>query len=93
MSRLMLLLVALLLALPAAANDPARGKRLYENHCGGCHYEKLHERPRNRSRVKSLVQLRAEVANRARPLDVRLRPEDLDDLAAYLNQAHYRFER
>lgn len=93
MSRLILLAVSLLLALPVAAQDATRGKRLYELHCGGCHYEKLHDRPRERSRVKSLAQLRAEVAERAKGIEQRLALEDLDDIAGYLNQTHYRFER
>lgn len=93
MLKAILVVFSLLLALPVAAQDATRGKRLYENHCGGCHYEKLHERPRERSRVQSLLQLRAEVAERAKGVEQRLRLEDQDDIAAYLNQTHYRFER
>ena len=93
MHRLILLAASLLLALPVAAQDATRGKRLYELHCGGCHYEKLHERPRERSRVKSLAQLRTEVAVRAKEVAQRFALEDLDDIAEYLNQTHYRFGR
>ena len=85
--------LGLAVAAPAAAEDAARGKRLYETHCGGCHYEKLHERPRERSRVHSLAQLRVEVVERAKGVAHRFTLEDLDDLAAYLNQSHYRFGR
>ena len=93
MHRLILLAASLLLALPVAAQDATRGKRLYELHCGGCHYEKLHERPRERSRVKSLAQLRTEAAVRAKEVAQRFALEDLDDIAEYLNQTHYRFGR
>ncbi|HEY5637972.1 MAG TPA: hypothetical protein VIS77_13865 [Burkholderiales bacterium] len=93
MHRLILLAISLLLALPVAAQDATRGKRLYELHCGGCHYEKLHERPHERSRVKSLSQLRTEVAERAKGVTQRFALEDLDDIAEYLNQTHYRFGR
>jgi len=88
-----LFIACLLLSLPLRAEEAGRGQRLYENHCGGCHYEKLHDRPRERSRVKSFTQLRIEVAQRAKAVKTRLRLEDLDDIAAYLNQTHYRFER
>ena len=36
----------LLLPLAASAQDPASGKMLYETYCGGCHYERVHERMR-----------------------------------------------
>jgi len=72
-------------------SDAARGKSLYETHCGGCHYERLHDRPRERSIVHSLAELRSQVAQRAaltgRPFTI----QDLDDIAEYLNQSHYRF--
>lgn len=71
--------------------DAARGKSLYETHCGGCHYERLHDRPRERSIVHTLAELRSQVAQRAaltgRPFTI----QDLDDIAEYLNQSHYRF--
>lgn len=81
-------------ALPAAAQDAARGQRVYETQCGGCHYERVHQRERNRSSVKSLAELRVEVARWA--AQIKQRPftlEDLDDIAAYLNETHYRFPR
>ena len=81
-------------ALPAAAQDASRGQRVYETHCGGCHYERVHQRDRSRSRVKSLATLRVEVARWA--AQIKQRPftlEDLDDIAAYLNETHYRFPR
>jgi len=73
--------------------DASRGKSLYATHCGGCHYERLHERPRERSIVHSLAELRNEVANRAALTGRPFTREDLDDIAEYLNRSHYKFEK
>jgi hypothetical protein len=79
------------LGAPALAQDAARGKALYETHCLTCHYERIHKREASRSLVRSLPQLRAEVARRAEQIRQRFSIEDLDDIAEYLNQSHYRF--
>ena len=80
-------------ALPAAAQDAVRGRQLYETHCGGCHYERVHERARELMLVKSLAELRVEVVRRAQQARHRFTIEDLDDLAEYLNRSHYKFEK
>jgi mono/diheme cytochrome c family protein len=72
-----------------AAGDAARGKSLYETHCGGCHYERLHDRPRERSLVHSLADLQGEVAKRAALTGRPFTHEDLNDIAEYLNQSYY----
>ena len=91
--RVLLILALAAAALPAAAQDARRGRLLYETHCGGCHYERVHERPRDRSRVQSLADLRDEVARRAALTGQRFTLEDLADLAQYLNRSHYRLSR
>ncbi|MBI2752430.1 MAG: hypothetical protein HYX46_02790 [Betaproteobacteria bacterium] len=88
-----LLLALAFAAFPASAQDAARGRQLYETHCGGCHYERVHERARERSLVKSLAELRVEVVRRAQQTRQRFTIEDLDDLAEYLNRSHYKFEK
>jgi|AP12_2_1047962.scaffolds.fasta_scaffold126999_2 mono/diheme cytochrome c family protein len=80
-------------ALAQGAPDAARGKSLYETHCGGCHYERLHERPRERSIVHSLAELRSQVAQRAALTGRPFTHEDLDDIAEYLNLSHYGFKK
>ena len=86
------LILALAFAgLPAAAQDAERGKLLYETHCGGCHYERVHQRDRARSRVQSLADLRDEVARRAVQTGRPFTLEDLEDVAEYVNRTHYRF--
>jgi len=88
-----LALLALALALPAAAQDAARGKLLYDNDCGGCHYERVHDRAPDKSRVHTLAELRDEVAARAAQTKQRFTRDDLADIVQYLNQSHYRLER
>lgn len=86
-------LLLTLFAAPAWAQDPQRGKELYETHCLSCHYERIHRRERSRSLVASLVALRIEVARRAEFTRRSFTVEDLDDIAEFLNRSHYRFER
>lgn len=76
---------------PALAQDAGRGKALYETHCLTCHYERIHKRDPARSLVRTLPQLRVEVARRAEQAGRRFSAEDVDDVAEYLNQSHYRF--
>jgi len=87
------LLLAAGSAVAQTAPDAARGKSLYETHCGGCHYERLHERPRERSIVHTLAELRSQVAQRAALTGRPFTLQDLDDIAEYLNQSHYRFTK
>ena len=87
------LIFMLALAMPAWAQDAQRGKALYENHCIACHYERIHKRDPSRSLVKSIAQLRLEVAQRAANAGQRFTLEDLDDIAEYLNRTHYRLKR
>jgi mono/diheme cytochrome c family protein len=80
-----------LLLAPAAAlaQDAGRGHLLYENHCGTCHYERVHQRLK--SDVKDLADLRDTVERWAKQTKHRFQPEDLRDLVEYLNRSHYRF--
>lgn len=93
--RIVLLLPAACAALaggPAAAQDPQRGRELYETHCFACHYERIHKRDPSRSLVRTVTQLRVEVGNRAVLTGKRFTIEDLDDIAEYLNRSHYRLK-
>lgn len=82
-----------LAALPAYAQDAQRGKLLYETHCLACHYERIHKRDPSKSLIRTQAQLRVEVANRAAWTKQRFAIEDLDDIAEYLDRAHYRFRK
>jgi len=82
-----------LLAWPAPAQDAQRGRSLYETHCLTCHYERIHRREPSRSLVKTLAQLRLEVAQRAAGTGQRFSIEDLEDITEYLNRSHYRLAK
>lgn len=82
-----------LTALPAAAQDAQRGRELYETHCLGCHYERIHKRDPSRSLIRTLAALRTEVATWAAQARTSFTVEDLDDIAEYLNRSHYKLEK
>ena len=79
-----------LLALPAQAQaqDLQRGKLLYETHCATCHTEKLHQR--DKTVVKSMADLRDQVVRWAKQTKRSFTLDELEDIALYLNQSHYR---
>ena len=83
--------VSLLLAacaFGAQAQDLQRGKLLYETHCATCHTEKLHGR--DRTVVKSMADLRDQVARWSKQAKRSFTLDELEDIALYLNQSHYR---
>ncbi len=91
--RVVSLLVASLLAVACYAQDPQRGRELYDTQCGGCHYERVHERDRSRSLVHTIPELREQVTRYAALTGHRFTREDIEDLVAYLNSSHYRIEK
>jgi mono/diheme cytochrome c family protein len=81
--------IALLIAASSAgAQDPGRGKLLYETHCGGCHYERVHDRLR--SKIGDLADLRDEVARWAPQTKRQFTLDEREDIVQYLNESHYR---
>ncbi len=72
----------------AVGTDAQHGRLLYETHCGGCHYEKVHDR--KTSRIDTLAGLKAEIARWSAQTSRRFTPADVDDIADYLNRSHYR---
>jgi len=81
-------LLLVVLSFAAHGQDPERGRLLYETHCGGCHYERVHDRLR--TEIKDLAQLRDMVARWAPHTRYGFRPEDIEDVVEYLNLSHYR---
>lgn len=88
-------IVVLLAIFPAAAfaQDAERGRVLYETFCMTCHYERVHQRPRERSAVKSLAGLRAQVERWAPRTRMRFTGEDVADVVEYLNRSHYKLAK
>ncbi len=76
-----------------AQEGTARGRLLYETYCGGCHYEKLHERPRARSLVNSQAQLRTQVMRWAPQTKHRFTREEIEAVVEYLDRSHYKLEK
>jgi len=87
------LLALLCLPLAAAAQDVDRGRALYETYCGECHYARVHQRPRETSRVKDLSDLRDLVASRAALTKYRFSLDEKEDVVQYLNASYYRFTK
>jgi cytochrome c5 len=84
--------LALVLLVPfiACAQDPERGRLLYQTHCGACHSERTHDE-RLRPAVKDLAELRDMVAQWAPHSKRSYTLDELEDIVQYLNEAHYRF--
>lgn len=91
--RILLACLLVAAAAPASAQDAERGRVLYETFCMTCHYERVHERSRERSAVKSYADVRKQAARWSERTRMRFTPEDVDDVAEYLNRSHYKFAK
>jgi mono/diheme cytochrome c family protein len=80
-----------LAAAPALAQDAEQGKVLYETHCATCHAERLHHR--DKSKIKSLADLRDEVSRWAPQTNRRFTLDEREAIVQYLNASHYRREK
>lgn len=83
------LLPLLMLYTTVAQADPERGRLLYENHCGACHESSVHIR--EVQAAESLDAVRAQVAHWQEVLRLQWSPEDVGDVAEYLNAAWYHY--
>lgn len=83
-----LLLGGLLGSAPGVA-DTARGRLLYENHCGCCHESVLHVRE-HRKAVSS-EELRQFIRRWAAEQELPWRDADVEDVYRYLNNRYYKF--
>jgi mono/diheme cytochrome c family protein len=83
------LLLLLLFPFAAAAQEAERGRLLYQTHCGGCHYERVHDRLR--TEVKDLADLRDMVARWAPQTKRSFTLDEREEIVQYLNESHYRF--
>ena len=90
MSRFPVLLGALLLtAASAGAADLERGRLLHTTFCGGCHGESVAKRE---SRVaKTYGELRTQVVRWQTATGLKWEPQDVDDVAVYLNATYYHY--
>lgn len=91
------ILIASLLAAPALlatqktqAQDPERGRLLYETHCIGCHTPSVNKR-RNRV-AKSWDEVRAQVQRWQRNQSLGWSAADIDSVTSYLDRTYYKFK-
>jgi len=71
-----------------AAGDAQRGEQLHRD-CEGCHRTELYVPPR--AKVKTLADLRKEVARWNDRMNPKFTKQEVEDLVAYLNRDFYRF--
>ena len=84
--------LALALAtMPAWGQEPARGELLYATHCASCHSERLHHR--EKSKIRTLADLRDEVARWAPQTRHRFTLDEMEDVVQHLSRTHYKLAR
>ena len=71
--------------------DLERGRALYQNHCVVCHTSKVHRR--EPPLPITVDELRAIVTLWARQEGLRWNRDEIEDVAQYLDRAHYRFPK
>jgi cytochrome c553 len=81
-------LLAATSSLQAANVD--NGKTLVESNCTKCHDQQVYTRPDRR--VNTLEGLTKQVTRCERSLGLKWFDDDIDDVAAYLNQTYYHFK-
>jgi len=86
--KILVVVLLLLYSLPAPSQDLERGRLLYQTHCATCHSERLHHR--DKSKIKSLADLRDEVARWAPQTRHRFTLDEIEDVVQFLNASHYR---
>lgn len=87
-----------LLCAPVYGTDATAGKALHDKHCVACHARLTNGEPaslytRENRLVTSLEGLHKQVRRCEQNLELRWFDEDIDNVAAYLNQAYYQFEQ
>lgn len=84
--------LAIIAGLAAAESVPlpaaSRGELLYTTHCVTCHNEQVHWR--DKREVSDWRSLRREVNRWQRMMDLGWGTTEVEDVARYLRQVHYR---
>ncbi|QJR14182.1 cytochrome c [Usitatibacter palustris] len=73
----------------ASAAEPLRGQALYESRCTSCHEKSVHGRVKREA--KDFNAVRAWVERWNASLALRWDGEEVDDVAAFLNNTYYRY--
>jgi mono/diheme cytochrome c family protein len=83
------LAAALLAAVAVPAAAQSRGELLYTTHCIACHNTQVHWR--NQKQAVDWPTLRAQVRAWQATAQLAWTDDDIQQVAAYLNEAHYHF--
>lgn len=89
--RLFAVILGIGLTTASAAQDLMRGKQLFETQCLQCHTTGIYKRPQ--PTVKNWPELVKEVGRWQRELGQAWTAQDISDVAAYLNERFYNFQR
>ena len=84
----MMFLLLFFLGFSADADDVDRGKLLYENHCGGCHTQAVHQRENRK--VDNLVDLSKMIIRWQYHLKLEWSVEEVRHVMAFLNKRYYK---
>jgi mono/diheme cytochrome c family protein len=71
------------------AQDLERGRAIYAMRCVGCHNSSVHKRESRKA--QDFVAVRAAVARFSAEAGGTWQPDEIDDVAAYLNRLYYRY--
>ena len=86
---LVMMMTMLSLSAPVQAVDIENGKALHNENCLRCHDESKYTREKRL--VNSFYELRTRIRDCELMAEAAWFDEEIDDVAAYLNQAYYHF--
>jgi hypothetical protein len=86
---LVTILIGVTLHAPLHGADLGRGKLLYETRCLGCHDKSVHNRAARKA--LSVADIKAQVRRWDDALGKAWRDDEVDDVAAYLNELYYKY--
>jgi mono/diheme cytochrome c family protein len=78
---------AVMAAAAPLSPELARGRALYDTNCAGCHDRSVHQREARLA--TNFAELRAQVIRWNVNAGTNFRPEDIDQVTAYLNARYY----
>jgi len=84
-----LVLAAVAAPAPGLAADIGHGRQLQQKNCMGCHDDSVYTRQDRK--ISTLDGLQKQVQRCELTLGLKWFDEDVDDVAAYLNDSYYRF--
>jgi mono/diheme cytochrome c family protein len=84
-------LLSLFIAATGQASEPAKGKALVEGNCVRCHGPEVYTR--SDRRITNLPGLHKQVRRCEQMLGLTWFDDEIDEVANYLNQQYYKFDK